>query len=273
MRKPSTSKFRDIWNALEQKQLNESCVGGSCSISKPADKSGGSAGNKIGKPSTIIGKNIKLKEEDGGGDAGGDTSGSTEGGTDEEQGAGTSTNDVALFMGRIGAGVFAGKSEDVKCPKGTKKKDGVCVVKEDEQPVTPAQQEVPATDKAEEKPKEDAAPVKEKEQEIIQFASDIGFAVAVKYTIVNKNPQLPFDAHFISLANKIEPGAGMKDKVTLSYEGWQKLIKVVEEMMKTPPAIPQVAQPEQKPVSVEVPMDSADRNMVPFPNEFKKPGM
>jgi hypothetical protein len=266
MRKPDTKKLRDIWNSLEQQQLNENCVGGSCSIKKPsAEKSGGSSGNKIGKPTAIAGKDVPIKEEEGGGEVGG-----SEGGTEETPGAGTSTNDVALFMNRIG-GVFAGKLQDVKCPKGTVKKNGACVVKEDEQPQAPEPK--PEEPKAEEKPKEEQKPVQDKEKDVIQFASDIGYAVAVKYTIVNKNPQMPFDAYFIQLANKIEPGAGMPDKITLSYEGWQKLIKVVEEMLKVPPAIPQVAQPEQKPVSQPAPIDKIDKAMVPYPDEFKKPGM
>lgn len=266
MRKPTTNKLRELWKALEQQQLNEGCAGGVCSISKPTEKTGGSAGNKIGKPTAISGKSVPVKEEDGGGDAG---AGGSESG-EETHGAGTSTHDNALFMGRIGSGVFAGKTDDVKCPKGTKKKDGVCVVKEDEQPVPPVEQK---PEEKTEEPKKEPESVKEKEQEVVQFASDIGYAVEVKYTIVNKNQQMPFDAYLIELANKVEPGAGMPDKITLSYEGWQKLIKTVEEMMKVPPEVPKVPQPEQKPISKIVPPDSIDGSMVPFPDQFNKPVM
>jgi len=254
-KKPDTSKLRDIWNRMEQQQLDESCVGGVCSIKKPADKSGGGSGKKIGKPTSIYGRNVEIDEDGEGGGA-----------TDEN---GTTTHDNALFRGVIGyKGVFAGKNDDVKCPKGTVKKNGACVVKEgeEEQPPEPETEE-PKEEKPDEKPKE----LENKEQDVVQFASDIGYQVEVQYAIVNKNQNMPFDTEFVELANKIQPGSSTPNRISLSHEGWKKLIKVVEEMKKVPPQVPQVPQPTQNPQSIPAPIDNKDKAMVPFPDDFAKP--
>lgn len=259
---PDTNKLREIWYKLEEKhKLEEGCVGGVCSISKPKDTSKGAGGVKIGAPSSIIGRNIKIKEDEAPAEGGGEVT------TPDEENAGTSTVDNALFKGIIGAkGVFAGKNADVKCPDGTKKKDGMCVVKEDETPENKQEAQPDETETKQEQPVDNG-----KEKEIEQFASDIGYQVDVLYTIHNKNHNVPFDRELIELSNKVQVGSASSNVITLSYENWQKLIKTIEEMKKVPPEVPKVEQPEEKPQSTPAPVDSIDRGMVPFPNEFSKP--
>lgn len=256
--------------------LVEGCSNGVCSIgSKPTDAGGGSTAAKIGKPSAIFGRNLtkvdeeeKVQEEDGGGGGeAGNASGSTET-------AGTTTHDSALFMGRIGSFASHMNMNNTECPAGTVKKDGVCVVKEEEQPKEEKPEEEPkeVNKTPEENKTGKPAVIKTEKEEIEQFCKSLGYDVEVSYSVSMKNDSLKFDKDFLDIANRISPGSATPEGVTLTNSEWNAVNQEIERLKRIPPAVPNVpSNIEHKPA--RIPVSTNDARNVPFPKDFSPFGL
>lgn len=254
--------------------LVEGCSNGVCSIgSKSTDAGGGSTAAKIGKPSAIFGRNLtkvkvdeeeKVQEEDGGGGGeAGNASGSTET-------AGTTTHDSALFMGTGRIGSFASLMSNTECPKGTKKKDGVCVVKEDEEQPEEEPKDVNKT--PEENKTGKPAVIKTEKEEIEQFCKSLGYDVDISYSVSLKNDSTKFDKDFLDIANRISPGSATPEGVTLTNSEWNAVNQEIERLKRIPPAVPNVpSNIEHKPA--RIPVSTNDARNVPFPKDFSPFGL